>query len=77
MELDEIRDQAKKHNLMMQHKIKYLFDKRAAERKFNIGDMVQQWNARMEDQGKHGKFEPLWMGPFVIAKKNGEGSYFL
>ena len=39
--------------------------------------MVLMWNARMEDKGKHGKFYPIWLGPYNICDKNGEDSYFL
>jgi hypothetical protein len=35
------------------------------------------WNARLEDKGKHGKFDAIWLGPFLINDKWGEDSYFL
>ena len=57
--------------------MKYLYDKRTIERKFEIGDMVLMWNARMEDKGNHGKFDPIWLGPYNICDTNGEDSYFL
>jgi hypothetical protein len=77
MELDEIRAEAHKKNLKMQQQSKYLFDKRTTERKFRVNDLVLQWNARKEEKGKHGKFESLWMGPFVIQEFHGQDSYFL
>ena len=43
--------------------MKHLYDKREIERKFEIDDMVLIWNARMEDKGKHDKFDPIWLGP--------------
>lgn len=39
--------------------------------------MVLMWNARMEDKGKHGNFDPIWFGPYKLCDKNGEYSYFL
>ena len=57
--------------------MKHLYDKRAIERKFELGDMVLILNSRMEDKGKHGKFDPIWLGPYNIYDKNGENSYFL
>ena len=57
--------------------MKYLYDKRTTDRKFEVGDMVLMWNARMEDKGKHGKFDPIWLGPYNIHDTNGEDSYFL
>ncbi|XP_059068440.1 uncharacterized protein LOC131858959 [Cryptomeria japonica] len=76
-ELDESREDAHRKNLKLQQKSKYLFDKKASERKFEINDLVLLWNARAQDKGKHDKFESLWLGPFVVAEKNGEDSYFL
>ena len=57
--------------------MKYLYEKRATERKFKIRDMVLMWNARIEDKGKHGKFDPIWLGPYNICDMHGEDSYFL
>ena len=57
--------------------MKHLYDKRATERKFEINDIVLMWNARLEDKGKHGKFDPIWLGPYSIYDTNGEDSYFL
>lgn len=31
-------------------------------------------NARCQEKGKHGKFESLWLGPFVVTGKRGEDS---
>ena len=30
--------------------------------------MVLRWDARKEEKGKHGKFDNLWFGPFIISK---------
>jgi hypothetical protein len=57
--------------------MKHLYDRQAIERKFEIGDMILMWNARLEDKGKHGKFDPIWLGPYCICDTNGENSYFL
>ena len=57
--------------------MKHLYDKRTTERKFEICDTVLMWNARIEDKGKHGNFDPIWLGPYNIYDKNGEDSYSL
>ena len=57
--------------------MKHLYDRRTTERKFEIRDMVLMLNSRIEDKGKHGKFDPIWLGPYSICDKNGEDSYFL
>ncbi|XP_059066049.1 uncharacterized protein LOC131857458 [Cryptomeria japonica] len=66
-ELDESSEDAHRKKLKLQKKGKYLFDKKASERKFKINDLVLLWNAKAQDKGKHGKIEALWLGPFVVA----------
>ena len=39
--------------------MKHLFDRKEVERKFEVDEMVMMWNARIEDKGKHGKFDPI------------------
>lgn len=67
VELDEIRRLAQEQNTQIESQVKYLFDKREKDKKFNENDMVLLWNTRCQDKGKHGKFEGLWIGPFVIT----------
>ena len=57
--------------------MKYLYDKKAIDRKFEPNDMVLMWNARLEDKGNHGKFDPIWLGPYLVDSKWGDDSYFL
>ena len=52
-------------------------EKKANTRNFKIGDMVLMWSARIEDRGKHGKFDPIWLCPYSISNMHGEDSYFL
>ena len=33
--------------------------------------------SRREDKGKHGKFDFLWRGPFIIQAMQGNNTYFL
>ena len=33
-----------------------------------MGDMVLRWDARKEQKGKHGKFDNVWFGPFIVSK---------
>ena len=44
-----------------------MFDKRAKLDNFQVGDWILKWDAVRQDKGKHGKFDYLWIGPFVIA----------
>ena len=57
--------------------MKYLYEKKAIDRKLELDDMVLMWNARLEDKGKHGKFDPIWLGPYLVDSKWKDDSYFL
>jgi hypothetical protein len=39
--------------------MKALFDQKDKDREFLPGDLVLKWEARKEDVGKHGKFDPI------------------
>ena len=43
-----------------------MFDKRAKADNFQVRDWVFKWDVVGQDKGKHGKFDSLWIGPFVI-----------
>ena len=49
-------------------KVKNMFDRNIKENTFIEGEMVLRWDARKEQKGKHGKFDNLWFGPFLISK---------
>jgi hypothetical protein len=40
-------------------------------------DLVFKWDKLHEDKGKHFKFQQMWLGPFVIKEKIGQGTYRL
>jgi len=43
---------------------------------FHEGDLVLVYDQAHEVLG-HGKFEPLWLGPYIIHKCLGKGAYLL
>jgi hypothetical protein len=53
------------------------FDKRSKEDDFELGDLVLGWDAQNEDKGKHGKFNSLWKGPYIIHTFRGNNSFLL
>jgi hypothetical protein len=58
--------------------IKCWFDKKfVGEKYFQVGDLVLKWDKLHEDKGKHSKFQQLWLGPFMIKEKIGQGTYRL
>ena len=54
-----------------------MFDKRAKVDNFQVGDWVLKRDTVRKDKGKHGKFEPLWIGPFVIAQVHKKNTFKL
>ncbi len=75
--LTKTRREASLRNQKLQLQVKTLYDKRPVSRKFENGDLVLMWNARIEDKGKHGKFDPIWLGPYLIENTWGEDSYII
>ena len=57
--------------------MKALFDHRAKDRDFLLGDLVLRWDARREEAAKHGKFDHLWYGPFRVSALEGKNSFLL
>jgi len=45
--------------------------------KFEVGDWVLKWDAFKEKKGNHGKFDSLWIGPFVIAQIQQNNTFIL
>jgi hypothetical protein len=60
-----------------QQKIKQVFDRRAKKEHFQVGDLVLKWDAPKQDNGKHSKFEALWIGPFRISEAFSNNTYRL
>lgn len=75
--LDEKRKDASVKNAKLQLQMKHLFDRKIVERKFQVDELVLMWNAQVEFKGKHGKFDPIWLGPYLIDSKWGDDSYIL
>ena len=55
--------------------MKNTFDRKIKEEKFKINDLVLKWDAPRED--KHGKFDIMWVGPYIIAAYRGENAFIL
>ena len=68
IELQHERESLAEKAKAYREKIKEIFDRKVKEDTFSFGDMVLRWDARKEQKGKHGKFDNLWLGPFVISK---------
>ena len=70
IELDEKQRKAFNHSLKSQNKVKRAFDKSSRQRDFQVGDS-------REKPGKHGKFDNLWTGPYLLHSIAGTNSFNL
>ena len=75
--LQQTRDQVYNRVQILQEKLKKAFDRRTKAEDFNMGDKVLKWDSRRENKGKHGNFDSLWRGPFLIQEVQGNNTYFL
>jgi len=75
--LQQAREEVYNRDVRVQGNIKKLFDKRTKVADFKIGDKVLKWDSRREDKGKHGKFDNLWQGPYIIQATVGPNAFFL
>ena len=75
--LQQTREEVYNKALQKQDNIKMLFDRRKKAINFKIGDKFLKWDSMREDKGKHGKFDELWLGPYLIHSTTGNNAYFL
>ena len=66
IELQQEREAIEEKAQMYTKEIKQRFDRKIKENIFSCGDMILRWDARKEQKGKHGKFDNLWFGSFII-----------
>ena len=67
IELQQNRESVEEKAQLYRRKIKERFDRKIKENTFFNGDMVLRWDARKKQKGKHGKFDNLWFGPFIVS----------
>ena len=77
MEVQQNRDQVVEKVSFFQDRMKKIFDKKVKPDDFQQGHLVLKLDARHEDKGKHGKFDHLWKGPYLILENHGNNSYTL
>ena len=54
-----------------------MFDKRAKVDNFQVGGWILKWDIVRQDKGKHGNFDSLRIGPFVIAQVHKNNTFKL
>ena len=77
VELQEEREALVEKTQSYKTKVKERFGKKVKKYSLLIGDMVLRWNARLDEKGKHGKFDNLWLGPFKITIFFGNNTFVL
>ena len=74
--LQHTREEVYQISQVLQKKLKKIFDNKTKAEGFFIRDKVLKWDSIREDKGKHGKFDFLWKGPFIIQASQGNNTYF-
>eukprot|EP00253_Pinus_taeda_P027520 PITA_27520 len=78
LKLEEEREKAKIIHAKHQQIIKSSFDSvSSGSKQFQVGDLVLKWHKAHEDNGKHTKFQKMWLGPFQIYEKIGHSTFIL
>ena len=67
VEMQQNQEQLVDKMALHQGKVKQTFDRKVKESSFRTGDLVLKWDAARQEKGKHGKFDALWTGPFMIS----------
>eukprot|EP00253_Pinus_taeda_P009949 PITA_09949 len=76
--LEELRDKARNKFRNHQMIVKRWFDRHmAGDKDYQVGELVLKWDKLNEPKGKHTKFQHLWLGPFQVEEKIGQGTYKL
>ena len=68
IQLQQSRDKVDEKAQLYRAKNKSRFDRTSKENTFSVADMVLRWDVRKEQKRKHGKFDNLWFGPFLVSK---------
>lgn len=64
--------------MVYQNHLKHNFNKKVHPRQFQVGDMVLKENLKVQaDHEKKGKFDPSWLGPYVVTASFGSSAYQL
>ena len=69
IELNETRYKAYNTMQIHQEKMKNTFDRKVKEGKFSIDELVLKSDTPHEDKGKHGKFDHMWVGPYIVVAR--------
>ena len=77
IESSENKNKFRDSLITYQENMKSIFDRKAKEVLFQVGDLVLRRVTRREEKGKHGKFDPLWYGPYKICEERSNNAFIL
>lgn len=78
LKLEEEGEKDKQTHAHHQQLVKPSFDASSiSKRSFQIGDLVLKWDKAHDKNGKHTKFQKLWLGPFQIIEHLGPLTFVL
>ena len=77
VELQQVREQSLEKTELHQRRMKETFDRKTKADDFKEGDLVLKWDGVRQEKGKHGKFDALWKGPFIIAQVQRNNTFVL
>jgi len=78
LKLDQEREKAKITHSKHQQIIKSSFDASSiGPKSLQTSDLILKWDKAHEDEGKHTKFQKMWLGPFQIIEKIGSSTFLL
>ena len=77
IELSELRDKTYDKVQIHQEKMKNTFYRKVKEDTFHMNYLVLKWDAPHEYKGKHGKFDHMWVVPYLIAAHRGNNAFIL
>jgi hypothetical protein len=75
--LEEQRNHALENLRKRKQTIKKCFDKKDKSAIFKVNDKVLLWDVAHAENGKHSKFQKLWLGPYKVTSVIGNNSYLL
>jgi hypothetical protein len=78
LKLEEEREKYKRKLEQHQEVVKHWFDKSSIGNKnFQVGDLVLKWDKANEPNGKHTKFQQIWLSPYQIHEIIRPGTFKL
>ena len=77
IESSENRKKFRDSLITYQEKMKSIFDKKSKRSSLSSRRFGTEMGHRMRRKGEHGKFDPLWYGPYRISEARSNNTFIL